>query len=173
MSGHGGARARSGPPPDPDALRRDRDAGASRDRDASQWERFPAVRTAGAPAWPLSPKASARERQLWVREWKRGEANAWQLYGMEIEVAIYVRHLAEVEVVGANATARRLLLSQMDSLGLTMGGRAKNRWIIASPGHPKAKPAEAPDRAETPRPKGAGPSAKARLAGLGVIDGGA
>lgn len=163
----GGARARSGPPPDPNALRRD--------RDASQWERFPATRPAPAPAWPLS-KATKRELELWRRVWARGEANAWEAYGMDTEVAMYVRNLREVEAPGASATSRNLLLRQMDSLGLTMGGKAKNRWIIASD-RPVDRP-KADDDAEAPAPRRrvqTGPTAKERLAdkGLGVVDGGA
>lgn len=158
----GGARARSGPPPDPNALRRD--------RDASEWQRFPATRPEPAPAWPLI-RATKRELALWEREWTRGEANAWAAYDMTIEVAMYVRNLREVERPGASATARNLLLRQMDSLGLTMGGRAKNRWIIAADGPTRA----ADDDSPAPRRPLAGPSAKERLQskGLGVVDGGA
>jgi hypothetical protein len=162
----GGARVRSGPAPDPQALRRD--------RDASDWQRWPATRTAPAPTWPLA-RATKRELVLWAREWTRGEANAWQAYGMEVEVAMYVRNLREVEKAGSSATARNLLLRQMDSLGLTVGGKAKNRWIIAADG---IVPRETPEDDETPEPtprRPVGPSAKERLAGqgLGVLDGGA
>lgn len=164
----GGARARSGPPPDPDALRRD--------RDASTWQRFPGTREAPAPAWPLT-RPTKRELAIWEREWQRGEANAWEAYDMAVEVAMYVRNLRETELPGASASARNLLLRQMDSLGLTMGGRAKNRWIIAAPGRVASEvegdDPEAP--ATAPRRRSMGPTAKERLtkAGLGVVDGGA
>ena len=108
---------------------------------------------------------------LWDREWTRGVANAWDSYDMATEVALYVRNLRESEQPGASATARNLLLRQMDSLGLTVGGLAKNHWIIASdttaPGDP-AQPAP-------PHRVASGPTAKERLAGrgMGVVDGGA
>jgi hypothetical protein len=162
----GGARARSGPPPDPDALRRD--------RDASTWQRFPATREDPAPAWPLS-RATKRELALWDQEWRRGEANAWAAYDMAVEVAMYVRNLRESERPGSSATARNLLLRQMDSLGLTMGGRAKNRWIIAAPGRAQVTEEGDADAAPVAPRRTSGPSAKERLAkqGLGVVDGGA
>lgn len=162
----GGARARSGPPPDPDALRRD--------RDASTWQRFPATREGPAPEWPLS-RPTKRELELWQREWTRGEANAWQAYDMAVEVAMYVRNLRESERSGSSATARNLLLRQMDSLGLTMGGRARNRWIIAAPGREQHVDEDEPDAPAAPVRRRQGPSAKERLekAGLGVVDGGA
>lgn len=157
----GGARARSGPPPDPNALRRD--------RDASEWERFPASRSVDAPAWPLT-RATKRELVLWAQMWTRGEANAWDAYDMAVEVAMYVRNLRESERPGATATLRNLLMRQMDSLGLTVGGKAKNRWIIAADG--ATTPPTATDQ---PRRPSVGPSAKERLVGrgLGVVDGGA
>jgi len=154
----GGARPRSGPPPDPDALRRD--------RDASTWQRFPGTREAPAPAWPLT-HATKRELTLWAREWARGEANAWEAYDMAVEVAMFVRNLREVEKPGASATSRNLLLRQMDSLGLTMGGRAKNRWIIAAPGRAQPTAAELDDAPSPRRP--AGPTAKERLAEKGLV----
>lgn len=92
---------------------------------------------------------------------------------MAVEVAMYVRNLREVEKAGASATARALLMRQMDSLGLTVGGKARNRWVIAADG---AHQRETDPEASTPaRPRPNGPTAKERLAGrgIGVIDGGA
>lgn len=91
---------------------------------------------------------------------------------MAVEVAMYVRNLREVEKTGASATARNLLLRQMDSLGLTMGGRAKNRWIIAADDQ---RPAADDEDGPAPRRVATGQSAKERLngRGLGVLDGGA
>lgn len=157
----GGARARSGPPPDPNALRRD--------RDASEWTRIPSARTGPTPPWPLG-RATKRELVLWEAEWKRPQAVMWEAYGQFIEVAVYVRHLRESERTGSSATARNLLIRQMDSLGLTIAGLARNRWIIAADDVVGDDHAPAP-----PRQTSGGPSAKERLAGrgMGVVDGGA
>lgn len=157
----GGARARSGPPRDPQALRRE--------RDASEWHRFPAERLGDPPPWPL-PRPTIRERALWAEEWARGVAHAWSMFGLERQVAIYVRTLAAVERKITNATLLGKLLSQEDRLGLTPAGLARNLWIIGA-----AEPTIAPSEPDAPvrRAVRRGSKEKARMNGLGVIDGGA
>ena len=124
----GGARVNSGPPPDPNALRRDRPTDTR--GDATGWLRLSAEGRAGdPPEWPLS-KALKREVALWEREWKRPQAVAWEKLGLEIEVAVYIRTLVGAEAHDATASTRTLLRQQMDSLGLTVPGMARNRWII-------------------------------------------
>lgn len=152
----GGARVRSGPPPDPNALRRD--------RDASEWLRLPSSRSGAAPAWPLS-RLRGREKALWEHEWTRPQAVAWEMYGRELEVAMYVRALVDAEKAGASVAARTLILRQQDSLGLTIAGLQRNRWIIAADDAPVADP-----QAEAPARRVAGSSTKKRLE---VIRGGA
>lgn len=168
---HGGARVRSGPPPDPNALRRD--------RDGSDWYRFPADRPDEPPVFPL-PRPTRRERLLWAREWARGVANAWAMFDLASQVAIYVRTLAFVERNPSNASLLAKVLSMEDRLGLTPAGLARNRWILASPAgapqplaeHPGEEPA--PPAGRAPRRR-AGPSVRERLEsrGMGVVDGGA
>lgn len=83
------------------------------------------------PAWPLS-KASARERQVWRREWKRPQAVAWEALGLEELVAAYVRTLVRFEEpaspVGLGTQVRQLA----DSLGLSAPGLRMLRWRIVS-----------------------------------------
>ena len=137
----GGARTRSGPPPDPNAL--------SRERDAGEWVILPpSGRPGKPPPWPLT-RASARELALWARHWAKPQALMWERLGLEHEVAMYVRNLAEAEKAGAAVALRTLLRQMSDSLGLTTPGIRANRWKIEA-----ARPATAPVEA-TPARKGA------------------
>lgn len=118
----GGARARSGPAPDPDALRRE--------RDGDSWITLPVEGRKGkAPAWPLSAK-SKRESTLWDREWKRPQAVEWERNGQEVEVAMYVRTLVASEKLDATQGMRNLLRQQMEALGISLPGLARNQWRI-------------------------------------------
>src|SRR4051812_39540905 len=107
----GGARARSGPAPDPNALRRDRDQG--------EWTLLPFEGRGElpAPGWPLT-ESSAREWELWSSLWCKPQAVAWERLGQELEVAMLVRNIAEVEKPGAPVNLGTLVRQQMDSLGL-------------------------------------------------------
>jgi hypothetical protein len=153
----GGARVRSGPAPDPNALRRDRPA--DRQGDATSWIRLPAAGREGEPPeWPLS-RALKRELTLWAREWKRPQAVAWEKLGLDVEVGVYVRTLVAAEAHDAGASTRTLLRQQMDSLGLTVPGLARNRWIIdGAADEPAAPPVVTDDRQRS--------SAKARFLAL-------
>jgi len=118
----GGSRARSGPAPDPEALRRE--------RDADEWETLPAKGRPGrAPAWPLG-KATALERRFWTREWKRPQAIVWERNGQELEVALYVRALADSLQPGAPVTLLRLVRQHQEDLGISLTGLARHRWRI-------------------------------------------
>lgn len=121
----GGARVRSGPPPDPNSLR-----GAA--RDTGDWTTLPAEGRKGrAPAWPLS-KATRRETALWQREWKRPQALMWERQGQQLEVALYVRRLAEAEYRDSPVALSTLVRQMMDSLGLTAPGMKNLRWKIVA-----------------------------------------
>ncbi|MET8404455.1 hypothetical protein [Streptomyces sp900116325] len=118
----GGARARSGPAPDPTALRRERDAG--------EWTILPAEGRQGAtPDWPLTEQTD-REDNLWVDLWTKPQALMWERYGQEIEVALYVRRLAEAEKADAGVNLGTLVRQMSDSLGLTTPGMRANRWRV-------------------------------------------
>lgn len=118
----GGARTRSGPAPDPAALRRDRDAG--------EWTILPADGRLGAtPDWPM-PEQAGREAELWESLWRKPQAIMWERYGQELEVALYVRRLAEAEQMESRVNLSTLVRQMADSLGLTTPGMRANRWRI-------------------------------------------
>jgi len=125
----GGARARSGPAPDPNALRRDKDGG--------DWTTLPSAGRPGpAPTWPLAEQTE-REAVLWEREWRRPQALIWEANGQELEVAMFVRSVADAENAEASVASRTLVRQQMDSLGVSIPGLLRNRWRIAddAPSH--------------------------------------
>jgi hypothetical protein len=129
----GGARTRSGPAPDPTALRRERDAG--------EWTILPAEGREGAtPDWPLTEQTD-REDDLWVRLWEMPQALMWERYGQELEVALYVRRLAEAEARESSVALSTLVRQLADSLGLSTPGMRANRWRIDRPGEQDEQPA--------------------------------
>lgn len=131
----GGARARSGPPPDPEALRRDRPS------DQAGWTRLPAAgRDGPVPRWPLPTPTHSGGRRLWRTLWRRPEALMWETNGQEIQVALYVLAVLAAEMPQANASDRKTALSYMDDLGLSNGGRARNRWVIDDAGAARPEP---------------------------------
>ncbi|MEU0733847.1 hypothetical protein [Streptomyces lavendulocolor] len=142
----GGARTRSGPAPDPEALRRERDAG--------EWTVLPSEGRQGEPpAWPLLGQ-SEREAELWGRLWRKPQALMWERFGQELEVALYVRRLAEAEEPDARVNLSTLVRQMADSLGLTTPGMRSNRWRITRDEEPRP----AAGRAVAPRA-----SARSRL----------
>lgn len=119
----GGARARSGPPPDPNALRRDSESDGD-------WVLLPAEGRKGrAPTWPLSTPTT-REDALWRQEWKRPQAIEWERQHQQLEVALYVRAVAEAEKAEASVAARNLVKQLMEALGISQPGLLRNRWKI-------------------------------------------
>ena len=113
------------PIPDPNALRRDR-------KDDASWTTLPSKVDVKTPAWPLVGE-SERETELWAGIWKRPQALLWKQNSQEIEVALYVRQLAIVELpsVGGAALAM-VLLRQADNLLLTIPAMYKARVKIAA-----------------------------------------
>ena len=121
----GGARGRSGPAPDPNALRRDRKD------DQAGWTILPRERTGAAPEWPLAVPPSPQEVTHWGRVWSTPQATQWEKNGQEVEVALYVRSLAEAEIPGAAANLRNLFKQLQENLGLSYVGLHRWRWRIA------------------------------------------
>lgn len=120
----GGARSRSGPPPDPNALRRDR-------KDDGDWLTLPArPREEDPPEWPLAGQ-TAREHELWSKMWAKPQAHAWEKLGLEFEVGLMVRRMAEAELPASHTSTGTLVRQMMDSLGLTTPGLRSNRWKLA------------------------------------------
>lgn len=68
------------------------------------------------------------------------QALMWERYGQELEVALYVRRLAEAEAPEAKVTVGVLVRQMADSLGLTTPGMRANRWRIDRPGEPTGQP---------------------------------
>lgn len=109
------------------------------------------------PQWPLLGQ-SDREVELWAALWRKPQALMWERLGQELEVALFVRNLAQVELPGAPINLGTLVRQQQDSLGLTTPGLRANRWRILA-AEPARKPGE---RSKAERPK-SGQSARDRL----------
>ena len=98
--------------PDPNALRRDR-------KDDASWTVLdPKGKVKKVPSWPLIDP-SERDIELWESIWKRPQSILWEQNSQEIEVALYIRRLGEVELKDAGASLNTLLIRQMESLLLT------------------------------------------------------
>lgn len=98
--------------PDPNAFRRDR-------KDDAAWTVLdPKGKVKKIPSWPLV-EPSDREIELWEAIWKRPQSILWEQNSQQIEVALYIRRLGEVEIKDAGASLNTLLLRQMESLLLT------------------------------------------------------
>lgn len=149
-----GGHVNSGPPPDPNALRNDRS-------DALAWKVLPATGRPGiAPDWPL-PGPADRELWHWARLWATPQATEWEKLGQQIEVAVYVRRLVEVEQPGASASLGNHVLRLGEGLGLTIPGMLRNRWQIGGGTQPRPEEPTGTDGTPVPRRTG---SARGRLA---------
>lgn len=149
----GGARVRAGRPMDPQALRRD--------RVPMDVELLPvAGREGEPPTWPLT-RPRARELQLWAEVWALPQAIVWERQRQELEVALYVRSLADAERPGARSATRVLVRQFMDSLGISAGGMRAARLAIVD---------VIPTSEPTPRPATDSQSSKDRLRVLRATD---
>ena len=132
----GGARANSGPAPDPTALRRDRPS------DAAGWTTLSADgRQGDAPEFPLCDQ-TLREVVLWAAEWVRPQAIEWERNGQQVEVAMYVRSLADAEKPDAAVAARTLVKQLQESLGISLPGLHRLRWKIGDTEPSSTKPSQ-------------------------------
>ncbi|GHH83828.1 hypothetical protein [Streptomyces capitiformicae] len=148
----GGARAVSGPAPDPRSLR------STKAQDKGGWRTLPAEgRQAPAPDWPLTT-ASERELDLWEDLWVKPQAVAWEDMGQELEVALFVRTLAEAERADGRVDVKKMVRGYLDSLGLSVAGMNRNRWKVAP-----ALEDQGEDVPETAAPPVRPPSARDRL----------
>lgn len=134
----GGARVVSGPAPDPNALRRNRTA------DQAGWTVLPHRREGTPPQWPLTTPAD-REMDLWDELWERPQAIMWERMGQDLEVALFVRTLAQAELPDAKGDVRKLVRQYLDSLGLSVQGMLRNRWRTAPVGVAAEEGDESPD----------------------------
>ena len=111
--------------PDPNALRRDR-------KDDRSWTSLdPNGKVKQVPIWPLVEQ-SDREVELWIYFWEMPQSILWESNSQEIEVALFVRRLGEVERAGSTASLHTLLIRQMESLLLTIPSMYKARVKISN-----------------------------------------
>jgi hypothetical protein len=132
----GGARGNAGRVADPNALRRDRTG------DSATWTVL-APFDGDAPQWPLSESEllGHREMVIWERLWKRPQASEWSRLGLEDEVALYTRYLAEAEMPDASASVRTLVKQHQELLGLSTAGLNRLRWQLPAGEAPKVEAA--------------------------------
>lgn len=133
MPTHGGARPGAGAKPDPNSIR-------SANGQGGEWITLPAEGRVGQPLpdWPLEPRATRRERELWARLWRKPQAIMWERHGLHDEVGQYVRLFTEAEVPGAPVNVRTGWRQLADSLGITMPGMRMHRWKIGEVAKPLA-----------------------------------
>jgi pyruvate/2-oxoglutarate dehydrogenase complex dihydrolipoamide acyltransferase (E2) component len=86
------------------------------------------------------------------------QALMWERYGQEIEVALYVRRLAEAEARESSVALSTLVRQLADSLGLSTPGMRANRWRVDRSSEQDEQPA-GPSTVPTIAPT----SARARL----------
>ncbi|HCA88177.1 MAG TPA: hypothetical protein DEQ61_23560 [Streptomyces sp.] len=99
--------------------------------DKGGWRTLPAEGRAGEPPeWPLTA-ASDRELELWDDLWAKPQAVVWEDMDQALEVALFVRTLAEAERADARVDVKKMVRSYLDSLGLSVAGMNRNRWKIA------------------------------------------
>lgn len=140
----GGARVRSGPPKDPSAIRRDRAT------DQAGWVVLPAGgRQGDPPPWPLRAPLR-RELAVWAVEWARPQAVEWEHLHLEVEVALYVRTLCQVEKQSSNASLIGKVMQLQNSLGLTKAGMSSNGWRIDDAGDATPEPQQDPSPGDRP-----------------------
>ncbi|MFD3573856.1 hypothetical protein [Streptomyces sp. NPDC058644] len=67
---------------------------------------------------------------LWERLWESPQAVMWEQLAMDFEVASYVRLLARAEAPRSSAIIWGQVKQLAESLGLSVSGMARNRWVI-------------------------------------------
>jgi hypothetical protein len=139
----GGARGNAGRVADPNALRRERSG------DSASWTTL-APFDGATPEWPLSENLENgdREATIWARLWKRPQASEWLRLGLEDEVALYARYLAEAEFPDAPSAVRTLVKQHQELLGLSTAGLNRLRWQLPA-GEAQKAPAAAPRKSSS------------------------
>jgi len=78
---------------------------------------------------------------IWERLWSRPQASEWLRLGLEDEVALYARYLAEAEAPDASSAVRTLVKQHQELLGLSTAGLNRLRWQMPAGDAPKAEAA--------------------------------
>lgn len=121
----GGVRANSGPAPDPNSYR-------SQNR---EWVDLPAAGWDGpVPAWPLPGDASEAELELWMTMWAKPQAKQWSAFGVELQVAAYVRTFLESVEPGASAGLKTNARQLDNELGISIAPMLALGWRIVADG---------------------------------------
>ena len=130
----GGARGNAGRVADPAALRRERSG------DSASWTLL-AAPDGTTPEWPLSENAELghREMAFWAKLWGKPQASEWLRLGLEDEVALYCRYLAEAEMPDASSAVRTLVKQHQELLGLSTAGLNRLRWQLPAGDAPKVE----------------------------------
>lgn len=133
MSGHGGARSRSGPP-------KNLFSGRTQASDLELVE-LPARGFRGyIPVFPLpkqdlavdSERVYKRELALWKQIWRTPQAAVWSREKWrQLSVAQFVRLAVRVEEPTAKAADSGAMLRLQDHIGLTPTGMSLNGWVVA------------------------------------------
>lgn len=120
----GGRRARSGPAPDP----------LSRTSlvNGREFTVLPLEHDVVAPEFPLDD-ASGFESRVWAGLWLKPQAVMWDRLGLSMQVAAYVRALAESVLPEASAGLKTAVLRMEAELGISTSGMLQNGWVIETP----------------------------------------
>jgi len=76
---------------------------------------------------------------IWDRLWSRPQASEWLRLGLEDEVALYARYLAEAELPDASSAVRTLVKQHQELLGLSTAGLNRLRWQLPAGEAPKSE----------------------------------
>lgn len=131
----GGRRARSGPAPDP----------LSRTSlvNGREFTVLPLVHDVVVPEFPLDD-ASGFESRVWAGLWLKPQAVMWERLGLSMQVAAYVRALAESVLPEASAGLKTAVLRMEAELGISTSGMLQNGWVIEVPAGGDARPDSVP-----------------------------
>lgn len=131
----GGRRARSGPAPDP----------LSRTSlvNGREFTVLPLEHDVVAPEFPLDD-ASGFESRVWAGLWLKPQAVMWDRLGLSMQVAAYVRALAESVLPEASAGLKTAVLRMEAELGISTSGMLQNGWVIETTAGGPARPVQPP-----------------------------
>jgi hypothetical protein len=62
--------------------------------------------------------------------WTKPQAVMWSRLGLAHELALFCRNLAAAEAAGAPVMLQTVVLRQLESLGLSVAGMQRHRWLI-------------------------------------------
>jgi hypothetical protein len=76
---------------------------------------------------------------FWSKLWSKPQASEWLRLGLEDEVALYCRYLAEAEMPDASSAVRTLVKQHQELLGLSTAGLNRLRWQLPAGEAPKVE----------------------------------